>query len=363
MVNAIDREKFSVSVGCLKKRGALISEVEELQEFPAGGRLFGLRSLRARWALSRFLQQKKVAVAQSFDFYSNLMLIPAARLAGVPVIVGSHRQLGDLLTPRQFQAQKAAFQFCDRVVCNSQAAARCLEEKGIRKQKLAVIPNGLTEELFAAPAAPLPREQGVIRIGMIARMNDPIKGHEVFLRAAGKLTVRYPQLRFVLVGDGPLRPGLEEQGRKLGLGKRAIFLGDRSDVPEVLASLDISVLPSVSESLSNAILESMAAGVAVVATEVGGNPELVEHGKTGFLFSPGDDTQFVAALETLITQPELRDRFGVCAREKALATYVIARVRDRYQDLYRSLLAAKGYTAQIHSQRPEPGPTARRAQL
>jgi glycosyltransferase involved in cell wall biosynthesis len=345
MGNALDRQKFSVSLGCLRKFGALKNEVDRLHEFSAGGSLFGLQSWRARLALSRFLRRKRIAVAQSFDFYSNLMLIPAARFAGVPVVVGSHRQLGDLLTQGQFKAQSAAFRFCDQVVCNSWAAARRLQETGMREQKLTVIPNGLPDAWFAAVPAALVHETGVVRIGLISRMN-PGKGHEVFLRVAEKLTVRHPQLQFVLVGDGPLRPGLEERARQLGLSERVMFLGDRHDIPPVLASLDISVLPSSSESLSNVILESMAGGVPVVATEVGGNRELVEHEKTGFLFSPGNEAQFVAALETLITQPELRERFGSCGREKARAEYAISTVRDRYQDLYRDLLAVKGWTAQ-----------------
>jgi glycosyltransferase involved in cell wall biosynthesis len=176
---------------------------------------------------------------------------------------------------------------------------------------------------------------------MISRMNDPVKGHEVFLRVAQKLTTRHPQLRFVLVGDGPLRVGLEERARELGLGQRVMFLGERRDVPAVLASLDISVMPSSSESLSNAILESMAAGVAVVATEIGGTPDLVEHGKTGLLFSSGDEAQFVAALETLVTRPELRERFGTCGRDRVREECALLKVRDRYQDLYCGVLAQK----------------------
>jgi glycosyltransferase involved in cell wall biosynthesis len=341
IANALDREKFSVSLGCLKKFGSFVTEVDELHEFSPEGSLYGVQSWRARFALSRFLRQKRVEVAQSFDFYSNLMLIPAAWFARVPVVVGSHRQLGDLLTPRQFKAQNAVFRFCDRVVCNSRAAARRLRETGIQGQKLTVIPNGLPDALFASVAPALPRETGVVRIGMISRMNDPVKGHEVFLRVAQKLTTRHPQLRFVLVGDGPLRVGLEERARELGLGQRVMFLGERRDVPAVLASLDISVMPSSSESLSNAILESMAAGVAVVATEIGGTPDLVEHGKTGLLFSSGDEAQFVAALETLVTRPELRERFGTCGRDRVREECALLKVRDRYQDLYCGVLAQK----------------------
>jgi glycosyltransferase involved in cell wall biosynthesis len=339
--NAIDRNKFSVSLGCLKRMGLFVSEVNDLNEFSPGGSLFGFRSWQARLALSRFLRKNNVAVAHSFDFYSNLMLIPAARFAGVPVVLGSHRQLGDLLTARQFRIQNAAFRLCDRVVCNSHAAAARLQNARLSQQKLTVIGNGLSTELFAGIVPVLPRDPEVITIGMISRMNHREKKHEMLIRVAAKLTPQFPRLRFVFAGDGPLRTSLEGMVGQLGLSSNFIFLGDRRDVPAVLASLDISVLPSSSESLSNVILESMAAGIPVVAADIGGNPELVQNGKNGFLFPEGNEDQFAAALQTLITRPELRKQFGTRARELAMSEYSISRIRDQYQDLYTSQLAIK----------------------
>ncbi len=354
MANALDGDKFSVSLGCLKPFGPLLSEVEGLHRFAAGGSLFGLQSWWSRLRLSRFLRAHRVAVAHSFDFYSNLMLIPAARHAGVPVILGSHRQLGDLLTFTQFQAQNAVFRMCDRVVCNSRAAAGRLQDRGIAESKLAVIPNGLPRECFAATPPAIPREPGTLRIGMISRMNHAVKQHEMFLRVAARLSPRFPHLRFVLVGDGPLRPALEHLDKTLGLWNYTTFLGDRRDIPAVFASLDISVLPSSSESLSNVIMESMAAGVPVVASDAGGNPELVKHGETGFLFASGEESQFAEALETLIVQPDLRKRLAVSARARAQSEYAIPRVRDRYQNLYCGLLKEKGWTAPAPKRPPEP---------
>jgi glycosyltransferase involved in cell wall biosynthesis len=345
MANALDREKFTVNLGCLKRKGPFLSEVTGLEEFSPGGSLFGLQSWRARLALSRFLRQKRISVAHSFDFYTNLMLIPAARLARVPVVVGSHRQIGDLLTRNQFRAQNAMFHLCDRILCNSRSAADRLQTAGIPRRKLTVIPNGLPDEFFAGVTPALAHDAQVVRIGMISRMNDPVKRHDLFLRAAKRLAERFPQLRFILVGDGPLRAGLEGLANQLGLGDRVVFLGDRRDVPAVLAALDISVLTSGSESLSNVILESMAAGVAVVAAHVGGNPELVQDGTTGFLFPSGDEAQLSQAMETLVTQPDLRKQFGVSARRKAQAEYAIPNIRDRYQELYQDLLAEKGWMA------------------
>ena len=247
------------------------------------------------------------------------MLIPAARLARIPVVIGSQRQLGDLLTPRQFQAQAAALRLSDCVVCNSRAAADRLLQAGFPENKIVVIANGLPSEAFDETAPAIPKRAGVLRIGMIARMNLKAKNHHVFLAAAARVLSKYPNAEFVLAGDGPLRPELEATANELGLGERALFLGDRRDIQAILASLDLSVLPSASESLSNTIIESMAAGVPVVATRVGGNPELVTD-RTGLLVPLDDVDAMAAAIEQLLGDANLRTQLGRNARQIAKAT-------------------------------------------
>src|SRR3569832_560302 len=108
-----------------------------------------MQSMRTRYRLARHLRRHRVAIAHAFDFYANMTMVPAARLARVPVVIGSQRQLGDLLSPAQFRAQLAVFRFCDRVVCNSRAAARPLIDHGLSESKVVVIGNGLPAEAFA----------------------------------------------------------------------------------------------------------------------------------------------------------------------------------------------------------------------
>ena len=183
----------------------------------------------------------------------------------------------------------------------------------------------------------MPLEVGLV--GTVGRL-DPIKNHPAFLRMAARLAPKFPNVQFVLVGDGPLRANLEAIANEAGLGNRVLFLGDRRDIPAVLASLDITVLPSKSESLSNVILESMAAGVAVVAADVGGNTELLTDGETGFL-TTDDDGALARAVETLLLNDELRINCGRRARLQASAQYQLDVIRDRYEQLYLSTLAAK----------------------
>lgn len=341
VTGALDRHQFNVRLGCVVRLGPLLEKVAAVEEFPLGGSFLSLRAQLSRAALGRYLWRERIRVAHSFDFYTNLLLLPTARLVRVPVVIGSHRQLGDLLTPRQFRAQAASFRFCDRVVCNSRAAAERLLEQGLREEKIVIIPNGLEPELFAAAVPALPKSSGRLRVGMIARMNARSKHHALFLRAAGRLAPKFPNVEFLLAGDGPLREELEALAREAGIADRVSFLGDRRDIPQLLASMDISVVPSRSESLSNAVLEAMAAGVAVVATNVGGTPEVISDRETGLLVPPDEENELAAAMERFITEPGLRAGCARKAKELASAKFSLESVAERYQSLYEELDRAK----------------------
>jgi L-malate glycosyltransferase len=345
LARSLKRGGSAVGLACLQKKGSFLEgpgldEFGELQQFRQGGSLYGLQSMRSRWRLMRHLRKAKITVAQAFDFYSNLMLIPAARLAGVPVVIGSHRQLGDLLTPSQFRAQLMMFRWCDRVVCNSQAAADRLLQAGLPGHKVVVIGNGLPPEAFARKSPALERRGGILRVGMIARMNAGYKNQSGFLRAAARVVRTNPNVEFLLVGDGPLRPELERQAAELGLQSQVRFLGDRRDISAILASLDVSVVPSVSESLSNVMLESMAAGVPVVATGVGGNSELGGGGRA-VLVSPNDESALAAGLERVLGDAELRRKMSSGAGQFAQENFSVERIREQYYELYREVLAGR----------------------
>ena len=244
------------------------------------------------------------------------------------------------MTPAQFRAQAAAFRWCDAVVCNSQAAADRLLATGLSPNKISVIGNALPAEAFSAAPAALPKRSGVARVGMVARMNHRYKNHSGFLRIAAQLHRRMPDAEFLLVGDGPLRQQLENEASSLGLGASAIFLGDRQDMPAVVASMDVSVLTSDSESLSNVILEAMAAGLPVIAYDVGGNSELLSH-QRGALIPAGNETSFADAVQKLLADSALRQQLGRNARQFAQENFRLDRVRQRYAELYVKLLQKK----------------------
>lgn len=332
--------QFETHLGCVSRRGPLANNFPDAAQFPLGGSLYGWQSLRTRLNLSRHLRNHQVQVAHAFDFYCNLTLIPAAKLARVPVVIGSHRQLGDLMTPAQFRAQAAAFRWCDAIICNSQAAADRLIATGLSPNKITIIGNALPAAAFSRAPAALPKRPGVARVGMVARMNHRYKGHSGFLRIARRIHQRMPEVEFLLVGDGPLRQDLEREAASLGLGASAIFLGDRQDMPAILASLDVAILTSDSESLSNVILEAMAAGLPVVAYGVGGNSELLSD-QRGALIPAGNERFFADAVEKLLADSALRQQLGRNALQFTKENFGLDRVRQRYVELYVSLLRKK----------------------
>ena len=215
---------FRPSIGCIARRGSFLDGFEEVLEFPIGGNLYGVRSMQARLRLARYLRESQTVVAHAFDFYTNLLLIPAARLARVPVVIGSQRQLGDLLSPAKSRAQVAVLRYCDRVVCNSRAAADRLIEQRLPDNQIAVIGNGLPPSAFAPTKAAIDRRSSVLRVGMIARMNTLSKNHREFLRAAVRVIRRLPGTEFILAGDGPFRRELEQEAKDLGIAGRVYFI-------------------------------------------------------------------------------------------------------------------------------------------
>jgi len=343
LARALNQKTFRLTLGCLQTKGTLGADLGPVEHFDLGGSLYRFQSMRTRYRLARFLQRSKVAIAHAFDYYTNLTLIPAAKLARTPVVIGSQRQLGDLLTPHQRRAQLAMLRWADCVVCNSQAAAKTLIQDGMPAGKLRVIGNGLAFSAFAETAPALPRSPGRFRVGMIARMNSLSKNHRHLLQAASRLRSYGDDFEIILVGDGPLRPDLERYAQELGIGDRVSFLGDRRDIPAILASLDVTVLPSASESLSNSILESMAAGVPVIATDVGGNRELI-NGESGVLLPKGDEGALENALRSLETNVDLRVTMGQKAKAFVQKNFTIERMRQKHEALYAELLEQKGWS-------------------
>jgi glycosyltransferase involved in cell wall biosynthesis len=350
----LDPERFDLHMGCNGKVGELLEEATALgvpvSEYPIES-LYNFGSMQARLRLARYLRERSIEMVHSYGFYSNLFAIPAARLAGVPVVVASIRDCGETLTALQKRVQKMFCRAADCILANAEGVRRWLVREGYPARKIQVIRNGIVSAnpVARADRGWLRQELGLASdarlIAVCSRLN-PMKGLEYFLDAAAVVAPLQPDVRFLIVGgnghrtDGTYQGELQRYAASRGLENRVIFTGFRTDVARMLPEIDISVLPSLSEGLSNSLLEAMAAGVPVIATKVGGTPELVEDGATGLLVPPRDSAALGQAMTLLLDHPETARRIGEAGRGDVTSRFSIDKMVHDTQSLYIKLLSA-----------------------
>jgi glycosyltransferase involved in cell wall biosynthesis len=345
LVQGLDTTRFNIEVACLKRWGALLPEMEATGVPITEYKTTSLYNHVAAWNQMKFLRhlrKGKVDIVHTYGFYSNVFALAPARLAGAAAVLASIRDTGEHQTPMQKRIEKLFCRMADRIVTNAEAVRKRLTDEGYESEKIVVIHNGieLTRYDRKPTALALHRELGVAPttplVGVFARLNE-LKGVEYFLRAAAGLIQHFKNVRFLIVGDGASRPELERYVKQLGLSEHVVFLGFRLDVPTLLSEISVSVLPTLSEGLSNSLLEAMAASVPVVATSVGGNPEVVETGVTGFLVPPRDADALAQAIGQFLEQPALATKFGLAGRERVSKRFALEQMTRATERLYEEL--------------------------
>lgn len=342
----LDSSRFELHMACFRRQGKLAQELEG-QGLPFSeygiGRLWGPQTFRQQLRFLLYLKRRRIQIVHTYGFYPNVFAIPAAAVARRAVIIASIRDTGVLLTPARKRVQKLACRPADCIVANAEAVRQWLISEGYDPKKITVIQNGIAVSRFVRRNGngKLHQELGLPSgsplVAVLSRLNQ-LKGVQHFLEAARLAAERSPQVRFLILGDGTYRGELERYAALLGLGERVVFTGFRTDVPEVLSEVSVSVLPSFSEGLSNVLLESMAAGVPVVATRVGGNPEVVQDGVTGFLVPPGNPEALAHAIRQVLENPELASRFGCAGKQRVMEQFSLQRMVEKTQRLYVNLL-------------------------
>lgn len=341
---------YEVTVGCLKREGPLEDRLQgtgiAICEFRSRGGIdspSGLRQLlRMTWFLRSF------DIVHTHDLWSNLLGVPAARLAGIPAIVSSRRDLSHL---EWYQGRRRVclkwIQNLGGAVVTNAAPIRdvLLREDGFDPRKVRVIHNGVDVAKFKLARKDrirlFPDAGDGKLVVLVGNMHTDVKGHPWLIAAAPAVLEQFPDTRFVLVGEGEQRSHFEKQVRDLGVLQSFLFLGRRSDIPEILASCDIAVLPSRAEGLPNAVLEYMAAGLPVIASRVGGNAELVQDGVTGMLVPSEDSAALSAALLKLLSEPALATRLAQAGHEFTVRNFSFERLVQDVDALYTELLSEK----------------------
>ncbi|HEX3204058.1 MAG TPA: GT4 family glycosyltransferase PelF [Nitrospiraceae bacterium] len=347
----LDRSRFDLHLGCFGRFDEQIPV--DLTGTPLEvykiGKLYGPRAMKECFRLRSYLRRHRIDVVHAYNFYANVFAVPAARLARVPVVLASIRDTGEIWTENQRAVNRMACRLADRVVVNAETIKRGLVEDGYRPEQIVVVHNGI----ICPPLKEtdddriLHRERGLspddVLIGVVCRIAR-VKGLEYLLDAARDVIARVPRARFVIIGDNSFNPEyreeLKRQTARLGMQDRVIFTGFRLDVQKILSSLAVSVLPSLKEGLSNALLESMAAGLPVVATDVGGNPEVVIDGETGLLVPAKNPSALAEAICRVLLTPGLRQSFGQAGRRRVLDHFSNERMIRTVERLYVDLLEA-----------------------
>ena len=308
--------------------------------------LRGVLNPPSDWAvfcrLLALVRAEAIDLIHAHGFKAGLLARPLARLCCLPCLLTVHKDFALARSSRfpglLFAVERVLSHWTGGYVAvSSWTAAMLRQSLKIEEARIVVIPNGIDpEELSGVEPLTFPFAGGTYLVGTAARF-APQKGLDILLEAAALLVPEYPQLRFVIAGDGPLRPLLMRRAAELGLTEYFYFPGHLDRIPALLARLDAFVLPSRSEAQGIAILEAMAAGCPVIATAVGGVPEIVRHRQNGLLVPPEDAASLAAAIKLYLTEPAFAKAMAAAARQDVDA-YSEQRCLTRLRQVYTKIL-------------------------
>jgi len=351
LLRGLDRQRFSIEVCCLQKVGGLVPEVEALGVPVHDLRLpilYHPAFLPRLAALVRHVRRFRPDVVHTYLFSADVFGSLMARLGGAPAVVTSRRMDTSQDAWRRTRAYRVANLWTDRIVTPSEAARQaCLRAERVDPAKVLTVYNGIDLRRIdrAAPATDLPQGRGPW-IGTVGHLN-PIKGHRTLIEAMPAIRARHPEAQLLLIGGGLLRESLGRRVHEVGLGRAVHFLGVRTDVPSVLKRLDLFVQPSDSEGMSNALLEALAAARPVVATRVGGNPEVVRDGVDGLLVPPADPAAMARACGDLLADRARLEAFGREGRRRAEALFTVERMAARMTEVYLGVAGPPGHAEAV----------------
>jgi L-malate glycosyltransferase len=343
-----------VTVACLHTGGPLTDRLERIGirvvRFPTHGTLLSCYGAYQLLRLAWFIHRENFDVVHAHDLWANLMGIPAARLAGAPTVLSSQRDLAHLwwYTPARTRVIRLIHRLSTGVITNSDAVRQhVITQFRIPCQRVSILHNGVDSDRFARARMDrkelfpgLPSECQLVVV--LANMHSAVKGHHDLIEAARAVCHVIPRTKFVLVGEGQERTKIQEHVQDSSLQESFLFLGYREDVPELLSCCDLSVLPSTAEGFPNAVLESMAAGLPVVATRVGGVVEIIEDGVDGLLVPPQDPHALADAIARLLRDPQLARRLARAGQEKVRCQYSFNRLIRELRQIYGRLAPASG---------------------
>ena len=345
LINEID-EKFSLSIICLEKSGILEEEIERGRKsvFSLGRKPGFIHSFILPLRLALLFRREKFDIIHTHNFLTYLYGTLGAILARTPHII--HGEHGDLPLYKGKKAfilwRKFLHNFTDAFYSVSlDLKKQAIESFGIEPEKIRVIPNGVDIEKFKPMnSSPFRERMGIDKeefvIGAIGRMNY-LKNYPFLISILPEIIRKFSSVRVFFAGDGEEKGKLMQMVKNLGMEKHVQFLGYRKDILSIYQCIDVLVQPSITEGMCNSILEAMACGKPVIASRVGGNPELILDGITGYLFPPGRKDILIEKISSLILDREKRLEMGREARKRVEENFSLKKMVEGYENLYLSV--------------------------
>jgi glycosyltransferase involved in cell wall biosynthesis len=334
---------FRFSVVCLIRGGELEEELRRIGVPVVILGRTGRFDLGLLFRLAGWLRSQHVSVVHTHLFTADAWGRAAAVLAGVRAIFTTVHNTNEWKESLHRSVDRLLSRFSTRVIACSDAVREVLRNRDyLPSERVVTIPNGIDLARFqGVTPGNLLADLGIsydgCLLGVIGRLH-PAKGHEDLIPVLSRIRDEGSKFHCLFVGDGELRPQLEDMTRHYGLESHITFTGQRRDVPRILAALDILVMPSRWEGLPMALLEAMAIGKAVLATTVGGIPEVIKTDDNGVLVPPQDQSSLYSRLKQLMVDADLRARYGSRARDTVHARYSAVRTSAAYEDIYRAAL-------------------------
>ena len=322
--------RVNVRLACLQDKGSLKADAErlgigEIHEYPLTS-FYDLNFAKQIRRLVSFIKENQIDVVHAHCFYTNIFGMTGAYLARVPARITSKGETDGFRSPMQKRAERMSFRLAHRVIANCLVVQNQLIREGVNPKRIIQHYNGLDLDRMKAVAG-LTREAALKMfvlppgrrfISIVANLRNPVKDHPMFLRAAARVRAVVPDASFVIAGEGELMPGLRQLAAELGIADDVHFIGRCDDVASLLFASHIGALSSKAEGFANAILEYMAAGLPVVATDVGGVREAIVEGETGHIVASGDDEAMAARIIQVLKDDEKARMMG--ARGKAIVS-------------------------------------------
>ncbi|HEV7395966.1 MAG TPA: glycosyltransferase [Pyrinomonadaceae bacterium] len=351
----IDSGRYEVRLACLNPEGVLRAEIQDLPlgdipAFPLTA-FYNANAVQQTKRFVHYLRSNEVQLLHAHDFYTNVFGMFGGSLARVPVKIASMRETHGMRTEGQRRLQQMAYKAAHHVVANSGSVKQELMRQGVPEHKISVVYNGIDAGRVLVPAS-RSRAESLASLGLkpngdsryvtlVANMRHEVKDYPMFLRAAKRVRNEIENAEFLLAGEGELMPELKLMAHDLGLADSAHFLGRCEAIAELLHASDVCVLTSKAEGFSNSILEYMAAGRPVIATDVGGASEAITEGRTGYLVPAGNDELMAARIIAVLKSSDI-STMGNTGRQIVAEKFSLEAQLARTEELYERLISGTG---------------------